>query len=67
MGNYEDNEIASACPLYGPCPAKTCLQAYLVIEGPDQPAHPRSLIRAFAVRQQSLDTIESFDGEQMPG
>ena len=31
--------------------AKTSLQAYADSEGPDQPAHPRSLIRAFAVRK----------------
>ena len=33
--------------------AKTCLLAYAGSEGPDQPAHPRSLIRAFAVRKQN--------------
>ena len=31
-------------------PCKTCLQAYVDGEGLDQPAHPRSLIRAFALR-----------------
>ena len=37
-------------------------------EGPDQPKHPRSLIRAFAVRRESLVLyIECFNGEQMPG
>ena len=47
--------------------AKTCLRAYEDSEGPDQPAHPRSLIRVFAVRNiVSLDTIECFNGEQMP-
>ena len=30
--------------------AKTCLWVYADSEGPDQPAHPRSLIRAFIVR-----------------
>ena len=34
----------------GPRHAKTCPRAYADIEGPDQPAHLRSLIRAFAVR-----------------
>ena len=29
------------------------VQAYADSEGPDQPAHPRSLIRAFGVRQQN--------------
>ena len=31
--------------------AKTCLRAYADNEGPDQPAHPRSLIRAFTIRK----------------
>ena len=30
-------------------PYKTCLQTYVDREGPDQPAHPYSLIRAFIV------------------
>ena len=30
--------------------AKTYLWAYVDSEGPDQPVHPHSLIRAFAVR-----------------
>ena len=30
--------------------AKLCLGAYADSEGPDQPAHSRSLIRAFTVR-----------------
>ena len=38
---------------FGPPSAKTCLRAYADSEGPDQPAHPRSLIRAFAVRKQN--------------
>ena len=33
-----------------PCHTKTCLRAYAESEDPDQPAHPRSLIRAFIVR-----------------
>ena len=37
-------------PSYRPCHAKTCLRAYANSEGPDQTAHPRSLIRAFTVR-----------------
>ena len=35
---------------YEPGHAKTCLRAYADSEGPDKPAHPRSLIRAFIVR-----------------
>ena len=34
---------------YGPRHAKMCLRAFAYSEGPDQPAHPRSLIRAFTV------------------
>ena len=37
--------------IYGPCHAKTCLRAYADRDVPDQPAHPRSLIRALAVRK----------------
>ena len=33
----------------GPRHAKTCLRAYADSEGPDQTAHPRSMLRAFAV------------------
>ena len=33
--------------------AKTCLRACADSEDPDQPAHPRSLIRAFDVRKQN--------------
>ena len=33
--------------------AKMCILAYADSEGPDQPAHPRSLIRAFPVRLQN--------------
>ena len=34
--------------IYGPSHAKTCHRAYADSESPDQPAHPRSLIRIFA-------------------
>ena len=34
----------------GPDHVKTCLRAYTDSEGPDQPAHPRSLIKGFTVR-----------------
>ena len=42
--------------LYGPRHAKTCLRpyaAYADSDGPDQPAHPRSLISTFTVRYQN--------------
>ena len=38
---------------YEPRHAKMSLRAYANSEGPDQPAHPRSLIRAFATRKQN--------------
>ena len=45
--------------ILGPRRARTCLRVYADIEGPDQPAHPRSLIRAFHVPLiESFDTIE---------
>ena len=48
--------------------AKTCLRAYADNKGQDQPAHSRSLIRAFTVREtESLDTPEHMNGEQRPG
>ena len=43
--------------------AKTCLQAYVDSEGPDQPAHPRSLIRAFTVRYQHHWTLQYVSTE----
>ena len=45
---------------------KTCLCVDGNSEGPDQPTHPRSLIRAFAVRWQNHFTGR-INGEQMPG
>ena len=39
--------------LYGPRRSETCLRACADSKGPDQPAHPRSLIRAFAVREKN--------------
>ena len=39
--------------LPGPRHAKMCLPAYLDSKGPDQPAQPHSLIRAFTVRKQN--------------
>ena len=40
-------------PILGPCHTKTCLPAYANSQGPDQPAHLRSLIKAFIVRGQN--------------
>ena len=40
---------------------------YMDSKCPDPSAHPHSLIRAFAVCQQSVDTIECINKEQMPG
>ena len=37
------------CYLFGLCRTKMCLWAYADSEGPDQPAHSCSLIRAFTV------------------
>ena len=45
--------------------AKTCPRAYAESEGPDQPAHPRSLIRAFTVRVQNHRILQK--GTQRPG
>ena len=39
--------------LYRPHHMKMCLRVDAENEGPDQSAHPRSLIRAFAVRKQN--------------
>ena len=41
-------------------PPRSCLRAYADSKGPDQSAHPRSLIRTFAVRLyiESLGTTE---------
>ena len=43
-------------------------KAYADSEGPDQTAHPRSLIMTFTDRKQNYSgTTECFNGEQMPG
>ena len=39
--------------------AKTCLLAYTDSDGPDQPAHPRSLIRVFNVCFQNRKTLQN--------
>ena len=52
--------------LYEPRHTETCLRAYSDSEGPDQTAHPRSLIWGFAVRRQNhliLYRTESKDSE----
>ena len=49
----------------GPRHVKTCLLAYAESEDPDQPAHPRSLIRA-SLSAESLDITKYMNGEQMP-
>ena len=38
------------CKIHGPRHVKTCLRAYADSEGPETLAHPRSLMRALAVR-----------------
>ena len=45
--------------IYEPGHEKMCLMLYANNKGADQPAHPRSLIRAFVVR--CLDSIISLD------
>ena len=57
MYQINSSTKTAAVTLSGPCYAKTCLWAYADSEGPDQPAHPRSLIRTFAVRQQNHWTL----------
>ena len=42
-----------------PSHAKPCLRAYADSEGPDQTAHPRSLIRAFTVRKQNHSILQN--------
>ena len=55
------------CALIGPRHEKTCLRAYADSEGPDQPAHPRNLIRASTVRYQNQWILpECMNGEQKP-
>ena len=49
----------SVSSIYEPGHEKMCLMSYANIKGADQPAHPRSLIRAFIVR--CLDSILSLD------
>ena len=43
--------------------AKTCLRAYADSEGPDQPAHSHSLIRAFVVRKQNHWLLQNVSME----
>ena len=44
-----------------PYHAKTCLRAYADSEGPDQTAHPRSLIRAFPVANRIIGYYRKYD------
>ena len=48
----KENIMFFLSKLFGPCQAKTCLEAYADSEGLDQPAHPCSLIRTLTVRKQ---------------
>ena len=59
--------MASSGSTVGPRHAKKCLRAYADSEGPDKTARMRSLIRAFTVRQKSLDTTGCMNAEQRPG
>ena len=43
---------------------KCAIGNYVDSEGPDQTAHPRSLVWAFAIRLQSLHTVEYIDVKQ---
>ena len=47
----------------GPRHAKTCLWTYTDIEGPVQPAHLRSLIRAFTFRRQNHWILQNLCSE----
>ena len=47
--------------------AKAQISLWTAIEGPDQSAHPCSLIGASLFAKESLHTIECVNGEQMPG
>ena len=49
--------------LFGPRNAKTCLRTCADIGAPDQPALPRRLIRAFAVRLQNSWTLQNISME----
>ena len=46
--------------IFGPRHLKACLRANADSEGPDQTAHPRSLIRAFTVRLQNHWILENI-------
>ena len=55
--------MARGTKIYGPGREKTCLRGVANNKGPDQPAHPRSLISTFVIRLleniiSSLDTSE---------
>ena len=40
--------------------AEACLRAYADSKGPDQPAHSRSLIRAFTFRQKNRRKLQNL-------
>ena len=44
-------------------PCEKCLRAYMDSEGPDQPAHQCSLIRAFTVHYQSFPNKECIESK----
>ena len=49
----DDDNVNGHSPSYGSRQAKMCLWEYADSAGPDQTAHPHSLIRAFTVRFQN--------------
>ena len=46
-----------------PCHSKMCLRAYANSDGPDEPAHPRSYISAFAVRKSNHRILQNVSVE----
>ena len=59
--------ISENIKTYGSHHAKMYLRACADSKGPDQPAHPRRLIRAFAVCDRIIRYYRMLNGEQMPG
>ena len=54
IGCCKDIQTFISMIQYGPHNVKMCLRAYVARVGPDQPAYPCSLIRAFAICKQNL-------------
>ena len=52
--------------IIGPYHAKTCLGAFADSDGPDQTAHPHSLIKEFTPLTESLYNTNCMNGEQRP-